>query len=139
MSSYLTIYIVPKRKSEKEEKKYIPLTSYSRNSEIYQYFYENIHPAYIGNEEPVSYTVLTSENIATVLTDFVDSISKTQTRLTEYEKYASGNPEYIDEIIELKEYIKNLQYWKDKTSFVYDIINDINIFSEIEEVCCNID
>lgn len=139
MSSYLTIYIVPKRKSEKEEKKYIPLTSYSRNSEIYRYFYENIHPAYIGSEEPVPYTVLTSESINIVLTAFADSISKAQTRLTEYEKYVSGNPEYIDEIIELKEYIKNLQYWKDKTSFVQDIINDISVFSEIEEVCCNID
>lgn len=139
MSSYLTIYIVPKRKSEKEEKKYIPLTSYSRNSEIYQYFYENIHPAYISSKEPVPYTVLTSESITTVLTDFADSINKAQTRLTEYETYANGILEYINEIIELKEYIKNLQYWKDKTSFVRDIINDINVFSEIEEVCCNID
>ena len=139
MSSYLTIYIVPKRKSDKEEKKYIPLTAYSRSSEMYQYFDENIHPAFIGNSEEVPYTTLTSESIMEVLNDFNNDINKAQTRLTEYEKYAKDNPEYIDEIISMKEYIQDLQYWRDKVSFIEDIIGDMSIYKEIEEVCCNID
>ena len=139
MSSYLTIYIVPKRKSDKEERKYIPLAAYSRSSEMYQYFDENIHPAFIGNSGEVPYTTLTSESIMEVLNDFNNDINKTQTRLTEYEKYAKDNPEYIDEIISMKEYIQDLQYWRDKVSFIEDIIGDMGIYKEIEEVCCNMD
>ena len=139
MSSYLTIYIVPKRKSDKEDKKHIPLAAYSRSSEMYQYFDENIHPVFIGNSDEIPYTTLTSESIASVLSDFNEAIHKAQNRLTEYEKYAKDNPEYINEIISMKEYIKDLQYWRDKASFIEDIIGDMNIYKEIEEVCCNMD
>ena len=39
----------------------------------------------------------------------------------------------------LKEYIEDLQYWKDKTSFIQDLISDIDYYDNgIEEVCCNI-
>ena len=42
--------------------------------------------------------------------------------------------------MELKEYIEDLQYWKDKTSFIQDLIDDIGYHGNgIEEVCCNID
>ena len=56
-----------------------------------------------------------------------------------YEKYAINNLDLINEIIELKEYIEDLQYWKDKTSFIQDLISDIDYYDNgIEEVCCNI-
>lgn len=139
MSSYLTIYIVPKRKSNKEKKRYIPLAAYSRSTDIYQYFNESVNPVYIGNGEEIPYTTLTKENVASVLSDFAEDIQKAQARLVEYEKYASNNPDYISEIIELKEYIQDLQYWKDKASFIQDILCDMSIYTEIEEVSCNID
>lgn len=140
MSSHLTFYIVPKRKLNKEEKKYISLVAYSRSSDIYQYFYENINPAFEGyGVTKDNYTILTKENINLVINDFNHDIQKAQNRLIEYEKYAKDNVDYINEIIELKEYIKNLQYWRDKTSFIEDIVNDIdNYYAEIEEICCNI-
>ena len=60
-------------------------------------------------------------------------------RLVEYEKYAINNSDLINEIIELKEYIEDLQYWKDKTSFIQDLISDIDYYDNgIEEVCCKI-
>ena len=68
MSSYLSFYIVPKRKSDTEKKQHIILTSFSRNSDIYQYFWENINPAYCGMEE--KYTTLTKENVKSVIDDF---------------------------------------------------------------------
>lgn len=137
MSSYLSFYIVPKRKSDSEEKQHIILTSFSRNSDIYQYFWENINPAYCGNEE--KYTTLTKENVRSVIDDFEKDIDSYQKRLTEYEKYAGTQPDYIEEIINLKEEIENLVYWKNKISFIQDIIEDISIYDKIEEVCCNID
>ncbi len=137
MSSYLSFYIVPKRKSQEEPKQYIPLTAYSRNSDIYQFFDENLNIAYYGNED--NYTVLNIDSVNKVLADFNEDITKATIRLTEYEKYAKDNPEYINEIIELKEYISDLNYWKNKTSFIADIIEDMNCYKKIEEVCCNID
>lgn len=139
MSSYLSIYIVPKRKSDKEKKKHIILAAYSRNTEIYQYFSENINPTYIGNGKEPSYTTLTKGNISFVLADFDKDINSAKNKLTEYEKYVASNPEYIQEILDIREYISDLQYWKDKTSFIEDIINDADIYKVIEEVCCNID
>ena len=137
MSSYLSCYIVPKRKSDTEKKQHIILTSFSRNSDIYQYFWENINPAYCGMEE--KYTTLTKENVKSVIDDFEKDINSYQKRLTEYEKYAGTQPDYIEEIINLKEEIENLVYWKNKTSFILDIVEDISLYDKIEEVCCNID
>lgn len=57
----------------------------------------------------------------------------------EYEKYARDNPDYIQEIIELKQYISDLQYTQGKVTFIEDMIDDIDFYEEIEEVCCNID
>jgi len=136
MSSYLSFFIVPKRKSGKEKKKHIILASYSRNTEIYQYFDENVHPTYCGSDR--EYTTLTSESVASVLSDFEEDISKSKTRLNEYEKYVKDNPEYIDDIISMKEYISDLEYWKAKASFLADMLSDMDCYEEIEEICCNI-
>lgn len=138
MSSYLSIYVVPKRKTKDEPKKYVILTAYSRNTDIYQYFNDTISPAYAGNED--KYTSLTKDSVSAVLDSFKEDIDSANKRLVEYEKYANNNPDYINEIIELKEYIEDLQYWKDKTSFIQDLVGDIDYYdSGIEEVCCNVD
>lgn len=139
MSSYLSIYIVPKRKSVREQKQHIILAAYSRNSDIYQYFNENINPVFIGNAEETPYTVITKQGINSVLNAFDEDIDSAKNRLAEYEKYAAKNPEYIQEIINLKEHITELQYYRDKTSFIEDVLSDAEIYDAIEEVCCNID
>ncbi len=138
MSSYLSIYIVPKRKSDKEEKKHIIVAAFSRNSEIYQYFNENIHPAYNGNKEH-PYTTITKDKIQDVITDLSRDISNSKDRLMEYEKYAKDNPDYIQEIIKLKQYISDLQYVQGEVCFIEEMIDSIDFYEEIEEVCCNID
>ena len=136
----MSIYVVPKRKSSEENKQYIILASYSRNTEIYQQFWENIDPAFIGNDEEDHYTTIGKTEIASVLSSFDSEIRKFTATLTEYEKYAKDNPDYIQMIIEYKEEIANLQYWRDKTSFIEDMIEMTNYYdSGIEEVCCNID
>lgn len=138
MSSYLSIYIVPKRKSDKEEKKHILVAAFSRNSEIYQYFNENIHPAYNGNKEH-PYTTLTKDNIQDVIADLSEDISSSKDRLMEYEKYAKDNPDYIQEIIELKQYISDLQYVQGEVCFIEEMVDGIDFYEKLEEVCCNID
>ena len=136
MSSYLSFFIVPKRKSEEEPKKHIIIASYTRSSEIYQYFDENVHPVWVGDGE--KYTPLASSDIDEVLKDFDKDISKARDRLNEYEKYAKDNPDYIEDIISTKEYISDLSYWRDKTSFIADMLDDMSCYDEIEEICCHI-
>ena len=139
MSSYLSIYIVPKRVSSEEPKKHIILTAYSRSTEIYEYFNNNLHPTFIGNSKESCYTTINSSDITAIMQDFEEDLKKAKDRLVEYEKYAGNNPNYVEDIIDIKEYIHNLQYWKDKVSFIMDIINDKDLYNDIEEVCCNID
>ncbi len=138
MSSYLSIYIVPKRKSEEEEKKHIIVAAFSRNSEIYQYFSENINPTFIGSIKP-NYTTITRKSISDVIVDLNKDINSSKDRLAEYEKYAKDNPNYIQEIIELKKYISDLQYTQGEVCFIEEMVDGIDFYDEIEEVCCNID
>lgn len=137
MSSYLSIYIVPKRKSNKEEKKHIIVAAFSRNSEIYQYFSENINPTFIGSIKP-NYTTITGKSISDVVVDLNKDINSSKDRLAEYEKYAKDNPNYIQEIIELKKYISDLQYTKGEVCFIEEMVDGIDFYGELEEVCCNI-
>lgn len=138
MSSYLSFYIVPKRKSQEEPKKHILLLSFSRNSDIYRYFDENVRITWIGNNEETLYTILTMEDIHRVIEDISSDIDSSQRRLTEFEKYATQNTDYVNEIISLKEYISELQYAKHQTEFIGLILDEMEFYKDIEEVCCNI-
>lgn len=138
MSSYLSFYIVPKRKSQEEPKKHILLLSFSRNSDIYRYFDENVRITWIGNNEESLYTSLTIEDIHRVIEDISSDIDSSQRRLTEFEKYAAQNADYVNEIISLKEYISELQYAKHQTEFIGLILDEMEFYKDIEEVCCNI-
>lgn len=139
MSSYLNIYLVPKRKDkEKESKQYLLLTSYSRSNDVYEAFYENINPVFVGNEE--KYTILTKENMQDVLNDVSKSINLTKEKIKLYEKYASDHPDYIQSIIDEREVLKDYEQTYGDVAFISDIVsNTIDDYNSFEEVCCNID
>lgn len=139
MSSYLTFYAVPKRENKEEPKKRLVLTAYSRSSDVYQYFHENLHVAYAADDTENSYTTLTSSDISTVLEDIRRDIQRAKDRLVEYEKYASTNAEYINDIIDTKKLVSELQYVEGKIAFLEDMVEDISAgCSSFEELCCNI-
>mgnify|MGYP004483705271 CR=1 FL=1 len=138
MSSYLSFYIVPKRKSSEEPKKHILLLAFSRSSYIYQYFNDNVRITWIGNNEETPYTTLTMEDIHRVLEDISSDMDSSKRRLVEFEKYAAKNSDYVNEIISLKEYISELQYVKHQTEFIALLLDGMEFYEEIEEVCCNI-
>lgn len=139
MSSYLSIYLVPKRKDkEKEKKQYLLLTSYSRNSDIYEVFYENIHPVFVGNEE--KYTTLTKESVQSILSDVSEYIKLSKEKIRLYEKYAGNNSEYIQFIIDERDVLKDYEQTYGDVSFIMNIIRDTSDdYNNFEEVCCNID
>ena len=135
MSSYLTFYIVPKEENSKP----ISLISYSRNSEVYQYFNDVLHVAYIGIEE-TQYTELNVSKVDEVISELKNDINKAQKRVSEYEKHASGNSELIEDIISQKEWIEDLEYTLHKVEFIRDIVYESSCsWNSYNKVLCNID
>lgn len=132
MSSYLTFYI-----KTKEEP--LHLVSYSRSTDIYQYFMENVHPVYIGTDE-IQYTELSIEKVDSVIQDMESDIDKYNKRIEEYEKHAGGNQEIIDTIIELKECSEDLEYWLHKVRFIKDLVEEASYsWTSYNKILCNVD
>lgn len=136
MSSYLTFYIVPKEEGSKP----ISLLSYTRSSDVYQYYKDNAHPVFIGNDDEPQYSEVTLEKMDWVLDDLKRDIDKASTRMSEYEKHAAGNTDIIEEIISQKEYISDLQYALTKLEFIKDIVQEATYsWTDFNKVLCNID
>jgi hypothetical protein len=152
MSSYLTFYGIPKDKQKYDkmgnvesviEMPKVPLSifSFSRSSDLYQAFYENIHIAYLGDNDPEkSYTELTTGLVETVISGIKDDIEKASKRLNEYEKHVSDNAELIEDIISMKEYIDDLKDTLHRTYMIYSLVEDTTYScSGFEKILCNID
>lgn len=136
MSSYLTFYLVPKEEGSKP----ISLVSYTRNSEVYQYYNDNAHPTFIGVDDEAQYSEVTLEKMDLVIEDLKLDIDKATSRILEYEKHAAGNIEIIEEIISQKEYINDLQYALHKLEFIRDIVEESTYsWTNFNKVLCNID
>ena len=136
MSSYLTFYLLPKA----EDSKPLDLISYSRSTGVYQYFNDNLNVAYIGNGEETQYTELTVDDVNLVIEDLKKDINKTKNKVLEYEKQAAGNSEIIEYIIELKEYIEDLEWALYKTEFIRDLVVEATYsYCDYNKVLCNVD
>lgn len=135
MSSYLTFYL-----KVKEVEKPISLVSYSRSTDIYQYFSENVNPTYIGMDDETKYTELKQSDVDSVIADMNIDIGKAKKRIEEYEKHAGGNQEIIEEILTWKEYIEDLEYWLHKVEFIKELVTEANYsWTSYDKVLCNVD
>ena len=132
MSSYLNIYGVTKEKDE-----HILLVTYSRNNEIYQEMDGILDIPYNGDGGN-NYRKLSISDINIIIEELNKTISNVQKRINEYEKHAAGNIEIINEIIGIKEYIKEIETIIYKLDFIIDMLSLIDLgysgFSKIE--CC---
>lgn len=135
MSSYLTFYL-----KVKEVEKPVSLVSYSRSTDIYQYFSENINPAFIGMDDETKYTELKQTDVDLVIEDMNNDIGKAKKRIEEYEKHAGGNQEIIEEILNWKEYIEDLEYWVHKVEFIKELVVESSYsFCSYDKILCNVD
>lgn len=144
MSSYLTFYGIPKIDNGEKENNNdintspIAIVGFSRSSDVYRYFYENCNIASSYDEE--KYSEITQSDINNVESDILDSIRFSEKRLNEYEKYANGNPEYISEILNIKEYLESLYKVLHYVEFIEYIVTDaeLNYGSGFTKIMANI-
>ena len=133
MSSYLTFYGIPKLETENKEglvepktedtnAKPVAIVSFSRNNDIYRYFDENLNIAFCFNED--KYSEISGADVNKVESDIQNDIRMSEKRLYEYEKYAGNNPEYIQEILSVKEYLEDLYRVLHYTEFIAHIVNE---------------
>jgi hypothetical protein len=141
MSSYLNIYVQPKLKDGEEPKK-MCLMSVSRSHPLYQAINEaGSFYAYtsIGENAEERFYELSSDLISSICQDSNAEIQITEKRLNEYEKYAAGNSEIIQNIISTKEYLEELKETCNELCFLSQIVYDVeNDFSDFEKVFINI-
>lgn len=132
MSSYLTIYGVPKN-----EGKPIDIVSFSRSHCIYSAICDEVNVAWAGESEV--YTNLNTSDLDGVIHSIEEDIKSSAERLTLYEKYAANNSDYIEEIILLKEYLEELTTSKNYCEFLRYIISRTSLgFSDFSQICCNV-
>lgn len=144
MSSYLTFYLVPK-KDKDEAKEPLAFLSYSRNSNIYQVFYENVNVAYIGNSEKSNYTELTKDLINKVVdavkTDYNDTQKNFAARMEAYKAIKleeKAFEDYIEDFQSTTLYLEELKESVIQIEFIASIIEDLD-YSDFEKVLINID
>lgn len=132
MSSYLNIYGIPK-----EGDKPIEIVSYSRSNPIYSAICDTITVAWAGNEE--LYTDLTTSKVKEVISEINQDIDSSKKKLQAYEKYVLNNPDYIQDIIYLQEYIDELISTKHHCEIIETIVSDAEMgFSGFSKICCNV-
>ena len=157
MSSYLTFYLKPKEYkkklvydendccTEKEVKlsngEPLHLISYARSSDIYQAYYKELHPAYVGvNEE---YTELTYEDSKNVCNAFELEIKQTEKRLeVDYKmlKESGYAPELYEEIQSFETYLAEQRSTLQELKFISSLVYEISLgYNDFEKVLINVD
>ena len=138
MSSYLTFYLVPKG----EDKKPLTFISYSRSNDVYQSYYEELNPAYIGNGDEPNYTELTPEKALQVVNAAKDDLKKAEkalnNRISAYKELNDTSEEAIQDIASTREYIEELKEGLAELQCIYNWVSDIE-YSDFEKVLINID
>lgn len=157
MSSYLTFYLLPKKSkkqyiynetdgsTEKEVKitEGLPLSflSYSRSSDIYQEFNENMSIAYAGQED--KYTEISHSDVLRICEDIEETIKKTKERLEiDYKiiKESGCDSDMWEQIHSSETFIKEqeetLRDIKNIANIVYEVTSGYNDF---EKVLANVD
>lgn len=157
MSSYLTFYLVPKKARKKynynaeesnteteiELSKGLPLVlaSYSRSSDIYSAFNDELHPAYAGMEE--KYTELTVADCNRVIESIQEDIKSIEARLNiNYKMLKEGgySSELWEDIHSMEKYLSEQKDTLSEARHICSIVEECtNGYNDFEKVYINVD
>lgn len=135
MSCYLNFYA-----KVKDEDKYLFLTSYSRDSDFFYSFEEELSiPFYYEGELKDNLYKLTSAEIRQIVDSTNDKINIINDKISEYEKHCSVNSLIIEKIAAYKSVLKEKYHFKGNLDFLEAIISDCEKnFNSFEGIYCNI-
>lgn len=130
MSSYLNIYLKVKNK-EMKDSALILLDSFSRSSDIYQTINK------LGNfySDKGKKTELTEYTLQEALEDLQGQINDCSMYITTAKELKSPD---VQEIVEQKKYMKELEETRTYIEFLYNILKDKD-YNDIEGIYCYID
>jgi DNA repair exonuclease SbcCD ATPase subunit len=142
MSSYLNFYLVPKE--HKEGDKPLLFTSYSRSNPVYQRYWEDLHPAYAGNED--KYTELTPEMANSVFHSAKEELDKTKesfnNEVEAFQHLKNVTTEQVNEYIQnykdSKQCIQELEEEVTELEVISQWVAEME-YSDFEKVLINID
>lgn len=144
MSSYINFYLIPKKdKINNIEIKPLRLMSYSRGSDVYCSFKDNLTIPYAGNED--KYTDLTEEMVSDACSYLLDDIKKAENRYNNVCK-ATGeltnlNREvynsFIEDATDTLDYIKDLKIALNEVDCILNIVRELK-YSHFEKMVINI-
>lgn len=157
MSSYLSFYLVPKKTKkqydfnkddgsteiEVEISKGLPLllSSYSRSSDIYQAYSDELNPAYCGMEE--KYTELTYEDSKRVCKAFEEQMKETKQRLEiDYKILKEGgyNSDLYEDIQSFEKYLAEQKASLEELKFISSLVYEVyEGYTDFEKVLINVD
>jgi hypothetical protein len=121
---------------KKETKEQIPFLSIGRSSDLYAAFDENCSLHYPSENCD---TNIDSNLMSNVIKSLTSEIDKATERLREYEKYAASNPEYVEVILEQREYLEDLKDARSKACLIDMMVDDVKFkCSGFEAIKANI-
>lgn len=158
MSSYLNIYVVPKKvkikydwenTTEKGPKKIetkisegVPLLlySYSRGSEIYSALKESLNIEYIGNGDSPKYTTVLLENMQEAVKDAQREVDSWKSRIERNQEAFNSiksptkdaTEDYLEEYASNKEYVEELESTKAEIVFLKELLESME-YSDFEK------
>lgn len=141
MSNYLNFFLVPKRKEGQEKQKPMHLMSYSRSSDIYQTFYEELNPPFDGGGN--HFMELTKADIDRVITENKEHLRRTENRLnSRIQAYRTLHKEESEDAVE--DYVSTSEYIGELKDTISTLKNISQIvygleFSDFEKIMINID
>ena len=123
--NYLIFYV-----KYKECDKPIEVVSFSRSTEIYQYFMDTLQITSECKRISIS-------DIREVLSNLSSDIYRNKMRLETYEKYAHMNADLVEEVIGVKEYLGQLTQAKFYIDFIMLMVEESEAsYSKTSEICC---
>lgn len=146
MSSYLNIYLVPKKDTSRKKVKPLLLTSYCRNSNIYGMFVEVINVTYAYKDDEMQYTELTSDLMSSVIASTGEYVKEAQEHFDVLVESYSKLPNLSNEVVEnysieynsRKSYLNEMQETLNDLKCLQTMLFDTD-YSDFEKVLINID
>lgn len=134
MSSYLSIYGIPKKERDPNQKP-MCIAYFSSSNPIYTAFWENNKVVYSSNDE--TYTDLTVEDIEDILDDLEEQLKKHKSYYEAFKQYGQKEENYIGEILNWEETIRDAEFIIAQIELIKLIIEQVEINSCFEKFVCS--